>query len=85
MLFFDRPLEFIEAVYQWIAKSVKAIIEYLGKLFSALFNLSAALLELSLFYIPSLILLLIYLFINKSAWWIAGSAFWFILITHLTQ
>ena len=65
-------LEFIEAVRDWLEKTVKAIVEYLSELLPALGRVLYTLFLLSLFYIPSMILIPWGFSSGNEILWIAG-------------
>lgn len=78
--FLDRTVEFIEDAGTWILDTVKRIGDYLGRFFSALFELAVAFGKLFLFYIPALICAA--LFVGEGSWiWAVLAALWGIGVT----
>ena len=65
--FLESCLAFIEVCYEWITNTIEAIIEYLSKLLPAVGKTIWMAFLLSLFYIPSFILV---------PWGISGGIAW---------
>ncbi|MCI5142720.1 MAG: hypothetical protein D3909_13555 [Candidatus Electrothrix sp. ATG1] len=80
--FFESILRFMKDAAHWYEDVSKRIREYLTRFFSALLRLFSALGKLSLFYIPSLILLFIGVVKNSSLAYIAAGI-WMLAISGI--
>ena len=58
--FFTGLVEFVESVYSWCVATIRRIKEYLVRFFTALGNLLWALFKLSLFYVPSILGIIVF-------------------------
>lgn len=73
-------LIFLEEAYAKIIQITKRIWDYLLRLGRALYRLMIALTKLSLFYIPSVVLILAFVVTGRLVFFV-GSALWFVFIT----
>ena len=81
-IFFESILRFMKDAAHWYEDAGKRIREYLARFFSALFKFLGALGKLSLFYIPSLILVFLGVMTGTS-WFYVGAAVWTIAISAI--
>lgn len=80
--FFEFIVEKIEAAYNFIVRMIKSIIDYLTRFFTAVWKLFIVLVQLSLFYIPSLVFVIIWL-CTGSGFWLFLCIVWAIAITAI--
>lgn len=80
--FLDALLAFISAAYVWLSEVATTIWDYLTTLFSGLLELGIALLKVSLFYIPSVVMFTIYLS-TTSMFSLLIAVAWFMMITSI--
>jgi hypothetical protein len=74
-------VEFIEKVYRWLVDITIRIKNYLIRLFTAVRSLAVASFKLMLFYVPSVILLIVSYHFEWATGWIVGAGLWFVFIT----
>ena len=53
--FFDAIVAFIDRIRTWIVNTVRSIVDYLERLFNAVGKLLSAFVQLSLFYVPTIL------------------------------
>jgi hypothetical protein len=80
--FLEFMIEKIEAAYNFIVRMIKSIIDYLTRFFTAVFKLFIVLIQLSLFYIPSLVFAIIWICTGSGFWLFLGIV-WAIAITAI--
>jgi len=78
--FFHGLLKFLVDAREWITEVITRVGRYLVKFFEASIKLFWAAFKLSLFYLPSIVLLVAYKF-NASNIWIVISLVWAVSIT----
>ena len=64
--FFNGIVTFIERAYQWVVETTKKVWNYLVRFFKALGLLFFASFKLSLFYVPSVILVFVSYYRNEN-------------------
>ena len=74
---FFNGLTFIERAYQWVVETTQKVWNYLVRFFKALGLLFFASFKLSLFYVPSVILVFVSYYRNENIWWILASLWFF--------
>jgi hypothetical protein len=79
--FFHGLLKFLENTYNWLLNTAKRIADYLLRFFPALGNVLFALVKLCLFYVPSLICVVVYIAIHRHIGWPIAGGVWALFIT----
>lgn len=80
--FVKGVVELLEALYNWFVEVVQAIWEYLVRFFVALVNLLWVLVQLFLFYVPSIGMGGYYYFVaGAHLGWLVGCIIWAIIVT----
>jgi hypothetical protein len=80
--FFLAFVEFLEKTREWIVDVTTRLKNYLIRLTNAVAHLLWALLKLSLFYLPTIISIVVLFF--YPSWWLIGLAIvWFLFVTGI--
>ena len=79
---FEGVLNFLESARDWAIRIARRIGDYLVRFFRVIVELLVALVKLSLFYIPSVIFILIGYVQGSSGWYLAG-VIWGLLVTGI--
>ena len=88
--FLQGVLDFLDACVKYLEKKVRTIIDYLSKLFPALGRIARASVLLSLFYIPSVVAVVVAFSpgyasrpVGRFIGWLGFAVLWALLITAI--
>lgn len=79
--FFHGLVEFLERASRWIVDTTIRIKNYLIRLIDAIGRCIWALFKLTLFYLPSILSLVVFYLFPHQWGWLAFALFWFLFIT----
>jgi len=79
--FFQGLVEFFERASRWIVETTIRIKNYLIRLADAIRRCLWALFKLALFYLPTIVSVVVFYFFPHQWGWLAFALFWFLFIT----